>query len=68
MRTHLMHTVPAVTPEATCDHGDAANDECFLRSPAAPLMTIATGCRLFDDVDASETNHDDYYLGGYAGI
>jgi hypothetical protein len=59
VRTHLLRAVyplpaaMAVEP----DTGNASNDECFApKNVATPLSTHP------------QDKHDDYYLGGYAGI
>jgi len=68
MRTRLLHTVPAAAPDANCDNGVARNDESYFPKPSKPLLTIAPVCVPAERPDTDTTNHDDYYLGGYAGI
>ncbi|HEY0230591.1 MAG TPA: hypothetical protein VGC55_05020 [Dokdonella sp.] len=69
MRTHLLRTVyPSAAVEAIePDTGCAANDD-DASSPvpeaktAQPLLALVSSAALQPD------DHDDYYLGGYAGI
>jgi len=68
MRTHLLHTVPAAAPDANCDNGVATNDECYSPKPSIPLLTIASMSVPTERLDVDATNHDHYYLDGYAGI
>lgn len=68
MRTHLLHTVTAVTPDANSDHGTAANDDGVVSNRSTPLLMFAPRCMPSEETEGSATNHDDDYLGGYAGI
>jgi hypothetical protein len=68
MRTHLLRTIypPAAVADVEPDTGCACNDACFdpdTPPPVAKLHLDTAGTPANDDAD-----HDDYYLGGYAGI
>jgi hypothetical protein len=70
MRTHLLHAVPAIETDANSDTGIAANDGCYapVIVPSRPSSLVAIvnvdACKPSDNAN----EHDDYYLGGYAGI
>jgi hypothetical protein len=74
MRTQLLHVVPAIDHEESCDCGTAANDE----SAESEIVTIRPVLSLTAAPDtltlqparnrnAADSN-DEYWLGGYAGI
>ena len=68
MRTHLLRTFyPPSTLEP--DTGRAANDDDGGDAegplPPAPRKAVA---QLAQPVEPANDEHDDYYLGGYAGI
>jgi hypothetical protein len=68
MRTHLLRTIypPAAAADVEPDTGCACNDECFVpdKTPAATKFRLNTTATPAND----DADHDDYYLGGYAGI
>ena len=74
MRTHLLHVVPAVTPEAESDNGTAANDGMYEIAAVAtrPALTLAAASEPRSQQPPEGRNtrgaDDDYWLGGYAGI
>jgi hypothetical protein len=67
MRTHLLHTVPAIATEANRDTGVAANDDGYAPTARRPALLVATPSVAVQN-NGVTTEHDDYYLGGYAGI
>jgi len=69
MRTHLLRTIysSAAAADVELDTGSACNDDCLApdTAPPAAKFRVATAAPPANDDDA---DHDDYSLGGYAGI
>lgn len=70
MRTHLLHVVPAIAAEANSDTGIASNDGAYAPVAATPRPSPRVAVVNVDAREPGENadEHDDYYLGGYAGI
>jgi hypothetical protein len=68
MRTHLLRTFyPSSTIEP--DTGCAANDDCGNEEePPEPASHKALALVVKPAEQSANDEHDDYYLGGYAGI
>jgi hypothetical protein len=69
MRTHLLRTFyPPSTLEP--DTGRAANDDggADTEKPLPPAASRHAVTLLVQPVEPANDEHDDYYLGGYAGI
>jgi hypothetical protein len=67
MRTHLLRTFyPPSTLEP--DTGRAANDDDGGDTEPPPPASRNAVALLVQPVEPANDEHDDYYLGGYAGI
>ena len=70
MRTHLLHVVPVMETDANSDNGTATNDGSYAPAtpPSRPSLLVAVVNVDAREPSANADEHDDYYLGGYAGI
>jgi len=70
VRTHLMRTFYP-TPTSEPDTGCAANEACATAEPERSVTPL-TNLRVAPVAKGAESpandEHEDYYLGGYAGI
>ena len=65
MRTHLLRTFYP-SPAIEFDTGSAANDDCFVSN--AELLDAQARTNAEARRAEAERLHDEYVLGGYAGI
>jgi len=70
VRTHLMRTFYP-TPKSEPDTGCAANEACATAEPersVAPLSNLRVAPVAKGAEPPANDEHEEYYLGGYAGI